>query len=192
MRIIGGILKGRSLKGKIPSEIRPTTDMVRESIFNILENFRTFDNLIIGDLCAGTGLLGFEALSRGGGQCIFVDKSINVVKFIQSTCESFGLESDKYTVIKKDVIRFLLNIHSDFPDFKFDIIFCDPPYHSFLLNKITGIIDEQHLLKHDGLFVAEHDDSEMILCPEGWYKLSERRFGSTIVQIFRLTAYKRE
>ncbi len=186
MRIIGGSLKGRIIKGKIPPDIRPTTDMVRESIFNILSNFISFEGLVIGDFCAGTGLLGFEALSRGAGHCVFVDKSIYALKFIAETGIYFSIEIDKYSVFKKEVIKFLNNVSDYLPSRKFDLIFCDPPYHSFLLNNILEIITSRQIIAVHGLFVAEHDDSEIIICPKGWIKVSGKKFGSTVIDIYQL------
>lgn len=186
MRIVSGDLKGRRIKEQIPAFIRPTTDKVREAIFNILENHISFDDLIIADICAGTGMLGFEALSRGCKQCFFVDKNIQSVKFIKSTAKLFGIDDKRYIIQKHDALKFLKELKINFPDTQFDVIFTDPPYKANFLNQMVVLINSENLLNKNGIFVAEHDDTEVILFPESWNKISDKTYSITRVEIFRI------
>ncbi len=186
MRIITGYLKGRIIKENIPSFIRPTTDKVREAIFNILDNHFVYDDLIVADICAGTGMLGFEAISRGCKNCFFVDKDIHSIHFINSLAESFKISKEKYEVQKNDALKFLENCIKSFPERKFDLIFTDPPYKANFLNQMVRIIYDGNLLKPGGIFVAEHDDTEIILVPMDWKKIVDKIYGNTKIEMYRV------
>ncbi|MBI5326150.1 MAG: 16S rRNA (guanine(966)-N(2))-methyltransferase RsmD [Ignavibacteriae bacterium] len=184
MRIISGNLKSRVIKGNIPDFIRPTTDKVRESIFNILGNYIDFDDLNVADICAGTGMMGFESISRGCGNCSFVDKDSQSIRFINSLAESFRISKDKYSVHKNDALKFLEQTIKNFPEHKFDLIFTDPPYKANFLNQMVRIIYDGNLLNSGGFFVAEHDNTEIILVPMDWKRIVDKSYGLTKIEIF--------
>lgn len=186
MRIITGNLKGRIVKENIPSFIRPTTDKVREAIFNILDNYFDYDDILVADICAGTGMLGFEALSRGCKKCYFVDKDIHAIHFINSLAESFKISKDNYIIQKIDALKFLEESIKSHPERKFDLIFTDPPYRTNFLNQMVRIIYDGNLLKPDGIFVAEHDDTETILVPMDWKKIVDKSYGNTRIEMYRV------
>ncbi len=150
MRIIRGDLKSRrfSIPKNFPS--RPTTDFAKEGLFNLLENKYSLQDLQILDLCAGTGNISFEFVSRDAGFVTSVDKDYNCVSFIRKTCRDFGIES-KMDIIKMDIILYLKKT-----DKTFDIIFADPPYDVKFHDQIAEVVFERKLLKEDGILIVEH------------------------------------
>ena len=150
MRIIRGNLKSRrfSIPKNFPS--RPTTDFAKEGLFNLLENQFDIEDMEVLDLCAGTGNISFEFVSRGIAHVTCVDKDYNCVKFIRQHSIEFGIEK-QMEVIKGDVVLFLKKT-----DKKFDIIFTDPPYDMKFHDQIAQIVFERKLLKEDGVLIIEH------------------------------------
>ncbi len=150
MRVIRGILQSRrfSIPKKFPS--RPTTDFAKEGLFNVLGNQYDFEDLKVLDLCAGTGNISFEFISREVGSVTAVDKEYNCVQFIRKTAIEFGIE-DKMDIIKGDIIMFLKKT-----DLTFDIIFSDPPYDVKFHDQIAEIVFERNLLNEDGVLIIEH------------------------------------
>jgi 16S rRNA (guanine(966)-N(2))-methyltransferase RsmD len=146
MRVISGTARGRKLKEPEGHAIRPTTDMVKEAIFNIIQ-FDIEGRLIL-DLFAGTGQLGIEALSRGAASAVFVDESIDAVRLIRDNIKHMGFE-DKATVAKGEAIAFTKT------GGKFDVIFLDPPYNTGLLEKALQNIIEFDMLKENGIIICE-------------------------------------
>lgn len=150
MRVIRGLLKSRrfSIPKNFPS--RPTTDFAKEGLFNILENQLDLIDLEILDLCAGTGNITFEFLSREAGKITAIDKDYNCVRFISKTAKDFGVDQP-LQVLKMDVVSFL-----EKTDKKYDLIFTDPPYAASFHSKIVEIVFERDLLTKNGLLVIEH------------------------------------
>lgn len=150
MRVIRGILKSRrfSIPKNFPS--RPTTDFAKEGLFNILENQIDFVDLEILDLCAGTGNITFEFLSREAGKVTAIDKDYNSVRFISKTAKDFGV-NQPLQALKMDVIAFLEKTEK-----QYDLIFADPPYAAKFHKQIVDIVSERKLLKPDGILIIEH------------------------------------
>lgn len=150
MRIIRGKLKSRrfSIPKKFPS--RPTTDFAKEGLFNFLENQLYLDELEVLDLCAGTGNISFEFISRDTKKVIAVDRDYNCVKFIRETSKSFGIEED-IEVIKMDILQYLNKTETTF-----DLIFADPPYDYKSYDKLAEIVFSRNLLNEDGILILEH------------------------------------
>jgi len=155
MRIISGIYRGRRLKSPPKNaRVRPTTDRVRETLFNILANRINFTDASALDLFCGTGAFGIEFLSRGSEDVTFVDKSIRLVE------ENLALIKSDSKVVRSDVLRFLKNRERNY-----DVIFADPPYDYteykdlikmaipgcslFILEHSSGISFENSELKKD-------------------------------------------
>ena len=101
MRIISGIYGGRKINGKIPAGVRPTSDLARESIFNKLSHLIDIDEKMIADVCAGTGAMGIECLSRGAKHCVFVDSSRKSCDFIRQTMNELKIDKEQYSVLNK-------------------------------------------------------------------------------------------
>lgn len=150
MRIISGIYKGRRINAPKKLPVRPTTDMAKEALFNILNNQYYFDELIILDLFSGTGSISYEFASRGTEDITCVDQDFNCIKFINQTAESFEMPIQ---VIKSNVYKYLENCKR-----KFSIIFADPPYafSDTDFNKIIELIFQNNLLEDEGLLIIEH------------------------------------
>ncbi|MBC8313399.1 MAG: 16S rRNA (guanine(966)-N(2))-methyltransferase RsmD [Candidatus Cloacimonetes bacterium] len=147
MQIISGKFKGYKLK-KIPkTNIRPTMDRVKESIFAMIRD--RLNDAVVLDLFAGTGSLGIEALSEGSENCHFVDKSYKSTKCIKENISILGIENAK--VIKNSAQKFIPNCRQNF----YDIIFIDPPYEKKIITKIIEMIYEFKILKPNGLIIAE-------------------------------------
>jgi 16S rRNA (guanine(966)-N(2))-methyltransferase RsmD len=150
MRIISGKLKGRRLKAPKNLPVRPTTDMAKEGLFNILNNLYYFDGISVIDLFSGTGNISYEFASRGTKNIYAIDANYNCIRYIYNTAKELNLDINTY---KSDVYKFL-----EKTSMKADVIFADPPYDfetdKFL--KITDIIFEKKLLKENGVLIIEH------------------------------------
>lgn len=150
MRIISGKLKGRRLKAPKNLPVRPTTDMAKEGLFNILNNLYYFDGISVIDLFSGTGNISYEFASRGTKSIYAIDANYNCIKYIYNTAKSLDLDINTY---KSDVYTFL-----DKTSLQADVVFADPPY-DFETDKFLQIADtifEKNLLKQDGVLIIEH------------------------------------
>lgn len=181
LRIISGKYGGRRFNTKLPSGIRPTTDSVKESIFNILSNRIDFDGISVADLYAGSGALGIESLSRGASKCHFVDKSYKSLDYIREILTALKVIDEQYLLSKSDAQKFLFT-----EDNKYDLIFMDPPYANKSINTIVNIIAENNLLIDDGLIVCEHSTHEKLILPDGFTIISEKTSGETLYEIIML------
>ncbi|HEY4553944.1 MAG TPA: 16S rRNA (guanine(966)-N(2))-methyltransferase RsmD [Bacillaceae bacterium] len=157
MRIISGICKGRQLKSVQGKGTRPTTDKVKETIFNMIGPY--FDGGIGLDLFAGSGGLGLEALSRGLERVIFVDRDMNAIQTIKSNISICKME-DQSEVYRNDAERALKAIVKR--ELAFDFIFLDPPYKKQKLVDLLEFIDKHELLSDGGKIICEHS-SEVVL-----------------------------
>lgn len=179
MRIITGEYRGRKLKTPKGDTIRPTSDKVKESIFNLLMN-ETYDKIFC-DLFSGTGSLGLEALSRGAKRCYFCDisrESISIVKDNVAHCNA----GDRSIIIHGDFVRSLSKIVE-----KVDVFLLDPPYRAGLYEKCLELIERLDLLTLNGIILAEHASHDKV--PDrvgGIAKVREKRYGKTTVSIYRL------
>jgi 16S rRNA (guanine(966)-N(2))-methyltransferase RsmD len=183
MRIVGGHFKGKTFRTKIPKNIRPTSDFVREAIFDILTNLINLNGKNVLDLFAGTGMLGIEALSRGASFCHFVDKSKTSSNIILSNLESLSIDRTKYKVTLADVFSFLRTYQNER---KFDVIFADPPYNS---NLSTKLINDKSFVKiaQDGtIFVVETSKQYDLKDNEFLKLLKKKEYGDTTIYFFSL------
>jgi len=185
MRIVSGNLKGRKFKSALPDGIRPTQDAVRETIFNILGNFTDIEGKVIADICAGTGALGFEALSRGAKAVYFIEKNRKIAEFIERAAADFNLPEDSFSIIQHDALKVLKKMNDFIPGIKFDLAFIDPPYKLRLGNGIAGLLDSENLMNSDGIVVLESDSFENMIVPAGFEILTERKFGETKITLSR-------
>ena len=153
MRVITGSARGRRLKEPANFDIRPTTDKVKEAMFNIVQ-FQLEDAHVL-DLFAGTGQLGIEALSRGAASCVFVDKSMESLKIVRENLAVTGL-MDKAQVTRTDSLQYLRSGQ------KFDLIFLDPPYALDLLEKAIESIAAFDILNENGIMVCESERDKLL------------------------------
>lgn len=186
MRIITGQWKGKILQSDVPQEVRPTTDRVRETMFSILENYKDLTNTSIADICAGTGALGLECLSRYARHCTFFEKSRKVEKILRANMEFFGIEPDMVSIIQGD-IRITLPAYTGHT---FDVIFTDPPYHEHFINPMMRVIAKKNILRHEGIFIAEHADREVVVgYSDEWHLLTQRVIGDTVLDFFQFVQH---
>jgi len=150
MRIISGLYKSRKIIAPKNLPVRPTTDMAKESLFNIINNLYYFDDISVLDLFAGTGNISYEFASRGTEQITCVDQDFGCIKFINKTTEMFEMPIQ---TIKSDVFKFL-----EKASMQSNIIFADPPYNftDEQFSRIPNLIFQNKLLLDDGLLIVEH------------------------------------
>ncbi|WP_439127449.1 16S rRNA (guanine(966)-N(2))-methyltransferase RsmD [Polaribacter sp.] len=150
MRIISGKYKSRRIQAPKNLPVRPTTDMAKESLFNILNNTYYFDAISVIDLFSGTGNISYEFASRGTKTIYAIDANFGCIKFINSTSKVLDLDINTY---KSDVYKFLekTNLNAD-------VVFADPPYdfetEQFL--KIVDLVFENNILNEEGVLIVEH------------------------------------
>ncbi len=177
IRIISGTLKGTKLLSPGSNTTRPTSDRLREAIFNILRLH--LQNADILDLFAGTGAMGIEALSRGGKYAIFMEKDKGAAMVIDKNIRRCRL-GEKSAIIKRNVLSGLGFIKS--LKNSFDLIFMDPPYNMELIKPALQNLCKNSLLKKEGFIVIEHSPMEPV--PQGIKGLKlfdQRKYGSTMV-----------
>jgi 16S rRNA (guanine(966)-N(2))-methyltransferase RsmD len=176
MRIISGKHKGKRLSAPKNLPVRPTTDMAKESLFNILNNHYYFENLDVIDLFTGTGNISFEFASRGAKNIYSIDKHFGCIKYLNETAKELDLDITTY---KSDVYKFL-----EKTTLKGDVIFADPPYdfdeEQFL--KIATIVFEREILNKEGLLIIEHS-KHTDLSSHTNYSYS-KRYGGNVFSFF--------
>lgn len=182
MRVVSGTRKGKILKAVPGSSTRPTTDKVKEAIFNIIGPY--FDGGQGLDLFAGSGGLGIEALSRGADKVIFVDRDGKAIQTIHENIRNCDFE-EKAEIYRNDADRALKAILKR--DLAFDYIFLDPPYRKQQLLKLLKVIDENNLLSEQGTILCEHgSDVEL---PENVGRLVQQKhenYGIISISIYSL------
>lgn len=149
MRIVGGSLGGRRFQPPANIPARPTTDLAREALFNILGNAMDLEGIQALDLFGGTGGVSYELVSRGAEKVTVVEQDGTSVAFIKKTAAAFGIAED-LKIIKVDVFRFLKNDTESY-----ELVFADPPYALPRMGDLVSMMLPR--LKEDGLAVLEHD-----------------------------------
>ena len=178
MRVISGTARGRRLKELEGMETRPTTDRVKEGMFNVLQF--DIEGRRVLDLFAGTGQLGIECLSRGAVSAVFVDRRADAVKLIRDNLKTTEL-TEKARVVAGDSMEYLKSLRE-----KFDIIFLDPPYAAGLLEEAISHITEFDILSPHGIIVAEHPVEKALPAVKAPYRLHRTyRYGKIALTIYR-------
>ncbi len=174
MRVITGSARGRKLKTPEDYDIRPTTDNVKESLFNIIQF--DIEGRRVLDLFAGTGQLGIECLSRGAREAVFVDKSREAVKIVKENLKSCGLHA---TVVQQDALSFLKGCGS------FDLIFIDPPYDAGLYESVLETVNSIDILSDGGIIICEsRKDRAMPQMREPYKKGREYVYGKVKLCVY--------
>jgi len=169
MRVVAGESRGRPIVAPEGNRTRPTSDRVRESIFNMLFSLGATTDTDVLDLYAGCGALGIEALSRGASHCTFVERDRRAVECIKNNLESLGY-GDRSTVIQADVLEW---VRAD--NDSYDVVLADPPYAD---NSWEGLMDQLNtrwLVAESGELVEEHPN---------WDVVREKTYGTTVVTVF--------
>jgi len=149
MRIVGGLYKGRIFNPGKNFKARPTTDIAKEGLFNILENRYDFSNKTVLDIFSGSGSIGYEFVSRGCKEVTFVEKDFVHHRFILNVIETLKIENAK--IFRADVFSFLRSYKSSF-----DFIFADPPFDLKNFSEVPNVVLETNILNENGLFILEH------------------------------------
>lgn len=175
MRVITGEARGRRLKEPVGMDIRPTTDKVKESIFNIIQF--DIEGRKVLDLFGGSGQLGIEAISRGAKSAVFVDASQQAVKLINENLKIVGFE-DRARVVRGDSISFLASGE------KYGVVFMDPPYDTDLLDKALENAIKFDILKENGIIVCESKLEKQLAVTEPYYLSREYKYGKIKLSVF--------
>lgn len=185
MRIVGGRLRGRALRGPRSDAIRPTSDRLRETIFNVLAH--AYDDPVAGarvlDLFAGTGAMGLEALSRGAAFALFVDDGAEARGLIRENVETLGVGGQS-RLFRRDATR----MGRAAPNEPFSLVFCDPPYGRDLAPRALRSCAEGGWLAPGALVVVEEAQGVEVALPEGFGELERRDYGETKVVFGRYGA----
>ena len=180
MNIIGGIYKGRVITMPGGPAIRPTSNKVREALFNILgERVR---GAVVLELFAGSGSLGIEAISRGAKSAVFVDNDAGCSRTIRKNLKSLGI-SGGVKVTQLNVVQAIKKLDGKE---KFDMIFMDPPYSRGWIKKILINLGQYDILNHPGLLICEHHKKDETPQAEGGFvKFRENRYGDTVLSFYK-------
>ena len=179
MRIISGKYKGRALFTLADRKVRPTTDRVKESIFNLVRE--AFEEKPVLDLFAGSGALGIECLSRGVSEVVFVDKSREAVSIIKQNLSKIGAQGEILNCDYKTALNRLSSAKR-----KFGAIFLDPPYRAKLESEILQSIAQKGVLDENGIIVLERrKDNNAYIIPEELALYDSRDYGHTSIDILK-------
>ena len=184
-RIIGGKWRGRVIHFDDAEGLRPTTDRIRETVFNWLQVY--LPGSICLDAFAGSGVLGLEALSRGAAELVFIEKNKKTASKIKDNIKM--LDAQGCTVYQQDVLAWLKSVQSSAQIGKpFDLVFLDPPFHLDLLARCSAKLVSCGCLAKDAVIYVEHAVDEEVKLPAGWKKLKQKRAGQVSYQLFELCA----
>jgi 16S rRNA (guanine966-N2)-methyltransferase len=173
MRVIGGRSRGRRLPAKLPKSVRPTSDRVRESIFDILGSQGGVVDLRVVDLFCGSGALGLEALSRGAASATFVDLDPDALAAVQQNLDAVGLADADVTLVRAALPGWLLGPTATAAR-TFDLALCDPPYDFAEWPALLGALDAETVVT---------ESSSPIALPDTWVVARERRYGGTLITV---------
>jgi len=177
IRIIGGEWRGRKLKVPSIPHLRPTPDRVRETLFNWLAPMIAGANCL--DAFAGSGALGFEAISRGASQVVMVDESVVVVKLLRE-------EAEMLKTTKAEIYRASLPTQLKIPAKPFDIVFLDPPYQANLLLPCCVFLEEQNFLADEAyIYLEAHEKMAESDLPANWQIMKSKRAGQVAYHLVR-------
>jgi 16S rRNA (guanine966-N2)-methyltransferase len=179
VRVIGGSCRGRVLRAPAAIAIRPTSDRVREAIFDILGSLVDLHGFRVADLFAGSGAMGIEALSRGAASVFFVDRDRAAIDAVRRNLASTGLAGPAAQVIHEDVLSWLLRRRQG-PDVPvhLDLALCDPPYAFHRWDELLARLPAD--------WAVLESDREVPI-PAGWEAVRQRRYGGTLVEVIRPT-----
>ena len=168
MRVIAGEFGGRTLVAPDGTTTRPTTDKVRQAVFNSLHSMGVVEGAVVVDLFAGSGAMGIEALSRGAERCTFVERDRGALQALRANLSTLRIE-ERATVHATDVMAWLPAMRH------VDLVFADPPYGFDGWATLLGLVADAPLV------VAEADDP--VDAPDGWMQVRARRYGRTWVTL---------
>ncbi len=177
-RIIGGRWRGRKVIFDDAEGLRPTTDRIRETVFNWLQPY-IYQSCCL-DCFAGSGVLGFEALSRGADEVVFLDNNRNTVKKLQDNINT--LQASDASVLHQDALHWL---SAAVLNHQFNLVFLDPPFHSDLLAKVSALLVSSGCLAEDAIIYVEHNIDVDIVMPENWICLKQKKAGQVAYKLYQ-------
>ncbi len=177
IRIIGGLWRGRKLSVADEEELRPTTDRIRETLFNWLQTIISGANCL--DLFAGTGSLSFEALSRGAASSILIEQNSSLLALLKENKKALAAENAK--IENCDGIEWLRKCHQSF-----DIIFLDPPFHQGFIDEACQLIRQSNCLKATGLLYIESEVNQKV--PTGFSIYKQKTTAQVQYGLYKLNA----
>jgi 16S rRNA (guanine966-N2)-methyltransferase len=179
MRIIAGLYKGRTIGTVRDLSVRPATDRVRQTIFDVLVHRMDLQGCTVLDLFAGSGSLGLEALSRGAGRVTFVESSEDAIAYLERNIRTLGCET-LTEIVPLDAMMYLSRTRS-----QFDLVFADPPYRFAELAAVPDIVFAKKVLAPDGFLMMEHT-TDLHFKSTAAYRIGpEKKFGRTLVTFFQ-------
>jgi 16S rRNA (guanine966-N2)-methyltransferase len=182
LRVIAGEYRGRRLDRIEGMDIRPTSDKVKGSLFNILGD-SVIDSAFL-DLFGGTGGIGIEALSRGAEHVVFIDTDIKSIKVLKGNLEHLNI-IDNVEVLNTDYSTGISKLYNN--NKKFDIIFIDPPYSVGLAQNALVEIDKHPILAQSGLIIVEHGSKDEMPSSQGkLYMYRSKQYGNTTLSFYAL------
>jgi 16S rRNA (guanine966-N2)-methyltransferase len=186
MRIIAGKYRGRKLKSPPSLATRPTSDRLRETLFNILAPRIKGARFL--DLCAGTGAVGIEALSRGAVHATFVDQSRKMCKLIRSNVDALNLDEDEFEIVIAEASQFLRKRAREKTE-SFDVVYFDPPYAADYNAVLKDFGEHPTLLREDGVLIVEHRKKKDLSQDYGLlHRHRVLRQGDSVLSFYRLPA----
>jgi len=182
MRVIAGNARGMRLVAPTGLQTRPTSDRVREALFSIIENRIMLADAVILDICAGTGALGIEALSRNAASCCFIEKERRATEAIRKNLAA-AKATGRARILEIDALKALRLLAEE--KVRFDLVFFDPPYSSPLYLPVAAAISGFSLLSDDGMLIVESDRRSLL--PEqvgSLVKIDRRVYGDSAIEIY--------
>ncbi len=177
MRIISGCRRGHKLFEFEGRDVRPTTDRVKESIFNLIRPYIAGARVL--DMFAGSGALSFEMLSRGADSAVLLDTDKKSIELIEKNIRSLKFE-DLCTVITQSCFDYVRHCEDGF-----DVIFLDPPYNKGLIEPALKAVAENGILAEDGIIVLESDDTDFRGDADGLEIIRQKRYGRTYITVYK-------
>lgn len=178
MRIVGGDFGGRRFNppAKIPA--RPTTEVAKEGLFNILNNMIDFEGLKTCDLFGGTGSISYELASRGATDLTLIERDNTTIRFIKETVKTLGIQG-KIRIVQGDVFQFIKNSTE-----QYDFIFAGPPYALETIDEIPDMVFDKKMLTGEGIFVLEHTPRNDYQKHSNFLKM--KNYGTTVFSFFTM------
>lgn len=178
MRVIAGIRKGLKLKAPDGTGTRPTTDRVKESLFNIIQRYLPSDSVL--DLFAGSAALGIEALSRRCEKCVFVEHNRAAYAAAEQNISAAGFE-DRSRLVRCDSLEFIKGIRGE--ESGFDIIFLDPPYNMGLIYPVLDTISRNRILRNEGIITVETEKGGELPEHPDFEIVRQAAYGKTVITV---------
>lgn len=176
MRIVGGEFSGRKFTPPTSTPARPTTDVAKEGLFNILENTIDIEGIKACDMFAGTGSISYELASRGAVEIVLIERDFDNITFIKKTAATLGI-TNRLQIIRGEVFKFI-KVNTD----QYDLIFADPPYALANIDDIPMLIFEKKMLAPEGIFVMEHSPRNDYQQHPNFTRM--KNYGTTIFSFF--------